>query len=99
MSAASRNQLPFPIDFETQMSPKTVRLRPGMPFAFPSESAFTFAGILNPARRSRSRQLQALTTLVRTDKAVHNDLTVNRLRNTYRSVRPTTWSRFSDALN
>src|SRR5215475_12160743 len=27
------------------MSPRTVRLRPGMPFAFPSESAFAFAGI------------------------------------------------------
>ncbi|HXU17990.1 MAG TPA: hypothetical protein VN708_22985, partial [Terriglobales bacterium] len=25
-----------------------VRLRPGMPFAFPSESAFTFAGIPIP---------------------------------------------------
>jgi len=47
---------------------KTVRLRPGMPFAFPSELAFGFAGILtmtpslygfgivNQAQYERNRQ-------------------------------------------
>ena len=47
MWLAFRNRKPFQFDFETQMSPNTVRLRPAMPFAFPSESAFTFTGILN----------------------------------------------------
>ena len=27
---------------------KTIRLRPGKPLAFPSDAAFTFAGIRNP---------------------------------------------------
>jgi hypothetical protein len=31
---------------QRRYAPKTVRLRPGIPFAFLSESAFTFAGIL-----------------------------------------------------
>src|SRR5947209_15425425 len=34
---------------QRRYAPKTVRLRPGMPFALPSESVFAFAGILIPS--------------------------------------------------
>jgi hypothetical protein len=35
---------------QRRCAPRTVRLRPGMPFAFPPESVFTFGGIPNPCR-------------------------------------------------
>jgi hypothetical protein len=46
----------------TQVLSETVRLRPGMPFAFLSESAFTYAGILNEFG-------QAVFTLLLTGRA------------------------------
>ena len=41
------------IEMPASLRSETVRLRPGMPFAFPSESAFAFAGILTCYIRSR----------------------------------------------
>jgi hypothetical protein len=36
--------------FQRRFASRSVRLRPGMPFAFPSESAFSFAGSALPYR-------------------------------------------------
>ena len=39
------DQAPAQSKGQRRYAPNTVHLRPGMPFAFPSESAFTFGGI------------------------------------------------------
>ena len=46
-------------------APGTVRLRPGMPFAFPSKSPFNFAGILSCARFPLRAALPALAKIHR----------------------------------
>ena len=44
------------IEWPASLRSEGVRVHPGMPFGFPSETAFGFAGILSPAGRSTRRK-------------------------------------------
>jgi hypothetical protein len=58
--------LPAQSKSHRRYAPKTVRLRPGMPFAFPSESAFTFAGVRSYSSNTSDTSLTMRTRSGRT---------------------------------